>query len=754
MYLAPFRPQPRPGAPWDVAPLLRYAAAMIIGVATAWWAKDVASVELWAIVTLAAGILLGLSLRRNGLKRKRGLTLGFALAMIAAVGAGRMQADYERTNVTWSEKPAYREGRIERITKRTEKGVQADIVITASEEAETGRKIRVFLAKEKHSAGEDSLTLKPGMTFSFFSRIESPENAGNPGEFNYRDYLLSHRISGTAYIARAARSDIRNGDHYEGLIPTLSDLRSSLLTNYADYFNAESLAILSAMTLGDKSLLTNDVKTLFSETGTSHVLALSGLHLGILFSLLNFFLLSRFRSKRIVLVTLTLISLVALWGFVLLTGAPLSLQRAAWMFTIIQTAGCFRRTGLSSLNNLSLAALILLTVSPMSLLDVGFQLSFAAVFGISMMSLYVWRRFPLPYWDYETDKLIKHTPIDLYQGIDRWRHRDTRRRLVRPFLRTGYNFFRRTVYPLFTVSLSAQLATLPFVLYYFHVFSPLGLLANFIVVPAAYVIIAGAILFLLLPFTVLKTLVANGLSTVIGITTSLLEGFTRIPGAVWHLYPEISTLILLSIIPFPLYALINERNRKRRKRIILFIGTLLTIAVSTEIYSLRPGRVSPCLTVYNLPKTTAVHFLSSADKSYLFTSSSSETTDSVMSGIERYYFRPIRIAPPVKLRKENEEVPGLVKRGETFIFGNQSVVVLKRNIIPPSEPLKLSLLIVGRGCKMSPEDLFRTFTPNRLVLDSSLTPFYRNRLKNYCEKNRLSFHDVSTDGAFTLPVNL
>lgn len=465
MFLAPFLPNRRPPTPWHVAPLLRYVAAMMTGIGAAWQGKEFIETKVWGLVALFSAILLLLHILINGLRKRRALTVGLSLLLIGVVSATWTQLDYEKTVFEWPSRPLYREGRVEHVQKRTKKGVQADLTIMVTENAERGRRVRAFIEDTCH-------TIVPGRQISFFVKVNKPQGAGNPGDFNYRDYLLTHRIGGTAYLPHAAWH-VRKGVESTSLFQTFPSIRSLMLKSYADHFNADALAILSALTLGDKSLLTSEVKTLFSETGTSHVLALSGLHLGILFSLLNFFILARLKTYRFLFVSLTLLSIAGLWGFVALTGAPLSLQRAAWMFTIMQLAQCFRHTDVSSLNNLCIAAAILLISSPMSLLDVGFQLSFTAVLGISLANLYLWRRFPLPYWDYEADKLIRETPINLYSGYKRWFHRDTLLRLIRPFLRRAYNFFRHTIYPLITVSLSAQLATLPLVIYYFHVFSPL-----------------------------------------------------------------------------------------------------------------------------------------------------------------------------------------------------------------------------------------------------------------------------------------
>ena len=142
----------------------------------------------------------------------------------------------------------------------------------------------------------------------------------------------------------------------------------------------EQYAVLAAMTLGDKSCLTKDLRNVYSQTGTSHVLALSGLHLSIVFNilLLTFGL---FRINRWVSYWLTLL---VLWCFVVLVGMPVSVVRAAIMLSVGSIALLLHRRA-ASLSALSLAAAIVLVMNPESLWDVSFQLSFMAVLSLVFM---------------------------------------------------------------------------------------------------------------------------------------------------------------------------------------------------------------------------------------------------------------------------------------------------------------------------------------------------------------------------------
>ena len=232
----------------------------------------------------------------------------------------------------------------------------------------------------------------------------------------------------------------------------------------------DAYALLAAMTLGDKSQLTTELRTAYAGTGAAHVLALSGLHLGIVCSLLLLFL--RRRRGRVVAQG---IMILAIWAFAFLVGLPTSVIRAATMLSVYGLLSMGRRRGLS-VNVLAFAAIVMLAVSPQSLFDVGFQLSFAAVFAILAL---------MPLWDCWVSP--------------QWQQRH---RLL------------SWLWSLFIISVSAQLGTAPLAAYYFGQFPVCFLLTNLVVVPAVWLILHGALLMLLLPAVApAVTGLASGLNT-------------------------------------------------------------------------------------------------------------------------------------------------------------------------------------------------------------------------------------------------
>lgn len=206
----------------------------------------------------------------------------------------------------------------------------------------------------------------------------------------YSDYLFYHSFSAIAHVNKGEWTVVP-AENTSGL--SFGELRRRALRLYARMgIEGEGGAIVEAMTLGEKSHLTRGQRKAFASAGLSHLLALSGFHLTILITLFNLFL---FRSylpfgiRR----ALSVLVIPALWAFAALTGFSPSLVRAVVMCTVLQVAFLLGRE-YSMLNALAVAAVAMLAANPLTLLDVGFQLSFVSMLAIGLLALPTLRRFP------------------------------------------------------------------------------------------------------------------------------------------------------------------------------------------------------------------------------------------------------------------------------------------------------------------------------------------------------------------------
>ena len=244
----------------------------------------------------------------------------------------------------------------------------------------------------KEQAVDGQSVPRPGDHIYINARVGEVHTAGNPGAFDYARFLRRQGISGRAYVAGNRWKVRAMADAEVSLRLRMARYRQSLSAQYFSHLGTEEAAIAAAMSLGDKRSLDAAQRQSFSATGVSHVLALSGLHLGILFSLYSLLFVNRLPSRR-GRVFASLVGVALLWGFALLVSFPLSLVRATVMFTLWQLSVVLYGER-SSLNNLALAALLILLFSPASLFDIGFQLSFTSVFFILLLTPHI----PRPRW--------------------------------------------------------------------------------------------------------------------------------------------------------------------------------------------------------------------------------------------------------------------------------------------------------------------------------------------------------------------
>jgi competence protein ComEC len=231
--------------------------------------------------------------------------------------------------------------------------------------------------------------------------------------------------------------------------------------------------VVAAMALGDKSALTKELKEVYAVTGASHVLALSGLHLGIIYTLLSLLIIGR----RWQMVSQMLIVL-CIWAFVFLVGMSTSVVRSATMLTVYALLSLGYRDKMT-VNTLAFTAIVMLMVHPLSLYDVGFQMSFMAVLAILVFMPLLEGLFP-------TEYLLTHQSV-------RW------------------------LWSMVAVSVSAQIGVAPLIAYYFGRFSTFFLLTNFIVIPAATLILWLSPVVLLFPsLAYLLLYIVKCLNTVLG----------------------------------------------------------------------------------------------------------------------------------------------------------------------------------------------------------------------------------------------
>lgn len=300
------------------------------------------------------------------------------------------------------------------------------------------KKVMLYLEPDSNSQH-----LNPGDELIVWVQLQPFKNLGNPDEFDYKGYMQNKGFSGSAYVGSINWS--RTGRESKSIRSKALRVRAKMLHLYKMFnLDDDAYSFISALTLGYKADLSDNLKEAFRASGTSHVLAVSGLHVGVIYLIIiTFFSFLGRRGKTFIIKQLLV--LFFLWSYVFVAGMPVSVVRAAIMLSLVCIGSILNKNGLTY-NTLAVAAFFILVINPFYLFDVGFQLSFAAVFSILFFQ----------------PKLSKlYTPKTKVVGY---------------------------VWSLFTVSLAAQLGVFPLGLYYFGTFPTYFFITNLLVVPLIAVI--------------------------------------------------------------------------------------------------------------------------------------------------------------------------------------------------------------------------------------------------------------------------
>lgn len=293
-----------------------------------------------------------------------------------------------------------------------------------------------------------------GDRISFISKIRSIRNFRNPGGFNYERYMKFKKIWGSAYV-QVNRLAILNQNPDKGVYRLIEEARSKISAFIDKAGSGDRKDILKALITGDKSGVSKNLRDEFNRAGLGHLLAISGLHIGIvatssfmffqwLLSRFSFFLWNAWTKKGA-----AILSLFPVFIYGLISGMAPSTQRAVIMVTVFLITFLFEREH-DLINTLALAAMLILAVFPPSLLSISFQLSFIAVFSIiyGMSMTYNSRT--------GVGNIINKTWLLKVFGI---------------------------LFSFILVSIFAILGTLPVVMHYFNQVSLVGVFANLLIVP-------------------------------------------------------------------------------------------------------------------------------------------------------------------------------------------------------------------------------------------------------------------------------
>lgn len=548
---------------------------------------------------------------------------------------------------------------------------------------------------------DSAFQLRFGSELLLKKTIQPILHSGNPGSFNYRRYCLFQGITHQLYLEP---DDYRlvTGSKSRSFRAFLFDLRENLLEILRKNIRGEKeLGLAEALLIGYKNDLDTSLVQAYARTGVVHIIAISGLHLGLIYWLLGLLLLPLKKNKRFRWLYPLLI-ITGLWLFSLLAGAQPSILRSALMFTCIVCAESLSRKT-SVYNSLALSAFTLLCINPFWLWDIGFQLSYAAV-----LSILVFYR-PVYNWFYIKNKILD------------------------------------SLWKLNAVTLAAQVLTLPFCVYHFHQFPNLFLLSNFLAVPLSSLVLLGEILLCTIAFIPgLALLAGKSIAWLIRFMNNYIEAIDRIPFSQWYgLQLSIpQALWLLAAITGFAYWLMTRFVKGLTGALFAFL-----CFSGLRSWSFYQCNQQEQLIIYQVPRGSALDIIKG--RRYLFIGDSSLQAD---DATRNFHLQPARILFRVK---EATQLPGLLRQGPCLQVGGRKILLLRQPLYSrlPGKRMAIDLLVVSGNYATEKTVLNRILQPDQVVLDGSV-PFWRvQSWKKILDSLHIPCHAVSESGAFVMKLN-
>ncbi len=567
---------------------------------------------------------------------------------------------------------------------------------------------KAMLYLEKDSAIN---SLRYGDEIVVNSRISALESPKNPLEFNYKRFLGFKQVYFQQYITNedVYKTKSGKGNTLVGWSIETSDYLSGLLEAYIT--TPQSLAIAKALTLGVKDDLDDTLTHAYAAAGAMHVLAVSGLHVGIVFLLISL-LFKPWKHRAKGRFVFALCSLLGLWAYAFITGLSPSVLRAATMFSFIIVGQAFKRHT-NIYNTLAASAFVLLVFNPFLIFSVGFQLSYLAVIGIVFFQPRIYKL------------LIFRAKI-----LDK-------------------------IWAITAVSIAAQLATAPLALLYFHQFPTYFFISNLVVIPAAFIILNGSIALLLVswwePVAQFLGMLING---IIETVNYLIIIFQQLPvNTIDGVYiTSIETWLIYFSLAFIAF-FINQKRIFYWK--LAFFGIFLgCLSVSLRTIASADEKV---FTVYDTQNNYALAIRNGASQYLSIAQALIDDKNKL-----RFHVYPSQLQAGIANFRPDEFNP--INQAEIFrnykglaicIWNELLIAHLKEDFATNKSietGLKVDYLILSNNKGMASVHLFDWLKPKLVIIDASNDYAEIKRLKRILTEKNITFYVVPQNGAFELKI--
>jgi competence protein ComEC len=524
-------------------------------------------------------------------------------------------------------------------------------------------------------------------------------NLGNPGGFNYQKYCSYQHIYYQAFVS---------GNQYQLLASTNSHpftkwlfiVRDNVLATLRTYIHAaDELAVAEALLIGYRDDLDRDLVQRYSNTGVVHIIAISGLHLGMIYGMLTAFfrLFKQYRATKIIK---PIVIILVLWLFTLIAGAAPSILRSAIMFTFIVLGDAMRKRS-NIYNTLALSAFVILLINPYSLWDVGFQLSYSAVLSIILFYKHILQ------WFYFKNKLLK------------W------------------------FWALNAVTLSAQILTLPIIVYHFHQLPTLFFITNLVAVPLSGLILYAELALLITTwFTPLAKAIGWLIEHLLAFMNDFIARVDDLPFSVWnglqiHL---VQVVLLYAIITAAAIWLLQKSSKA-----FLACLSFACFFCAWRYWDFMDKHLQHKMIVYNVPNYKAIDLIDG--RYFQFVGDSALQEDGFLSN---FHLQPSRI---LHRTTKSDVLSNSTINGNVIMVNGKTIVIIDKPLpkhfyLP--QKINADVVVLSHNPKLYFSTLAEAFNCKQYVFDASNPSWKIKYWKKDADSLGLSYHVIAEKGAFEM----
>lgn len=521
---------------------------------------------------------------------------------------------------------------------------------------------------------------------TIFREIKKPLN---PYSFNYKNYLQKQQIHHQIYITYEQYTKVLStGQTLNGFASTIRVKINESLVKYG--FKDNELAIINALLLGQRQAVNNELQQRYVNAGAIHILAVSGLHIGIILLLLSFLFKPLYFLKNGKLITSFLI-ITFLWMYAIIAGLSPSVVRAVSMFTAV-AVGMFLNRSSNIYNTLVISMFFLLLLNPYFLFEVGFQLSYLAVFSIVWIQPKLYIIWKPKFWIFNK------------------------------------------LWQLFTVSMAAQIGVFPLSLYYFHQFPGLFFLSNLVIIPfLGLLLICGFLILMLSVFEILPQFFGDSYRFSIQYLNYFVAWISNQESFIIQNI-AFSLAMMISFYAF-IILFFKWIEKKIFFRFVMLLISLIAIQ-SIGIFEKFKRETRKEFIVFNKSKKSIVGIRKGND---LHISSSIDSLD-IKENLIKSYVIGSGINDAVKTLPHNN----------LFHFNKEVILVIDSLGIYMFKSLNPSIVLLQHSPKINLERLLYTYHPKMIIADGSNYKSYIERWKQTCVKKETPFYSTMQKGAFIL----